>query len=240
MRTVTETALALGFTSRMNVLKKLLVAPSARYHVVCGAWTPPALWPPRRPFQYMVRSTKIGTPLALVSTIADVSPVASPGTRLTGSVVRRRGGMAIGMSTAVAVAIDADDAGRGLIGRVDGQDLFLEERPGRAFREIPARLLRAGERGSGEQGQGHRRTLNVQPLHVVDLELGGVPSGRQSLTSARSDGVSVPASRNVRAGCTRFWTVLSWETCGRAAPRKLTVPKGRPVYSFGCGRRCTS
>ena len=82
------------------MLKKLPVAPSPRYHVVCGASTPPALCPPRRPFQYIVRSTKIGTPLALVSTSADVSPVARPGSRLTGRVIRRRGGMAIGTSTA--------------------------------------------------------------------------------------------------------------------------------------------
>ena len=54
---VTFVAVGFGLTSRMNVLKKLLVAPSARYQVVAGASTPPALWPPCRPFQYIVRST---------------------------------------------------------------------------------------------------------------------------------------------------------------------------------------
>ena len=55
--------------------KTRFAAPSAMYQVVEGASTASALWPPRFSYQYIVRSTTIGTPL-VDSTTAETAPSA--------------------------------------------------------------------------------------------------------------------------------------------------------------------
>ena len=159
-RTVTDTALGFGFTSRMNVLKKLPVAPSAeiprrlRRLDAAGVVAAAAAVPVHRPLDEDRDAARARVDqrrrLAGGEAGQQVDRQGDPAARRDGDRDVHGG----------AVAVDADDAGRRLIGRVDGQDFFFEERSRRAFREIPAGLLRGGDRGSGGQERGpptHRR-----------------------------------------------------------------------------------
>ena len=167
----------------MKVLKKLPVAPSAevprrlRRLDAAGVVAALAAVPVHRPLDVDRDAAGAGVDqrrrLAGGEAREQVDGQRDPAARRDGDWHVHRG----------AVAIDADDAGRRLIGRVDGQDFFFEERARRAFGEVPARLLRRGQGGNGEQGQGHRRTGDVQPLHVVEPRAGRGAVGQASCTT---------------------------------------------------------